>query len=324
MTPPKRICYGEANFQALRESNGYFVDKTAYIRKLENFGSPVYLRPRRFGKSFLCSMLSTYYDVAKRDQFDFFFADTEIGKQPTPLRNGCLVLHFDFSVVEINGDIKQMESSFDLNCNITMDTFLGVYGTYFPTLQNLDFKTSATANLNRILGLVEKNKLPPLFITIDEYDNFANQMIVDGELVGKTGFLKNFFKVLKKGKGLRQIQRIFITGVLPILIDALASCFNIADFLTLDEHFEAMVGFTQPEVDTLLDQIYVDYRLPSHTREQVDAVIKDNYNGSLFTENEGETLYNPTILVYFLQKLHTHKKIPRYLPLWRWPTVTIQ
>ncbi|MBF0199907.1 MAG: AAA family ATPase [Desulfamplus sp.] len=53
----KRILYAEASYEAIIEKNGYFVDKTDYIEKLEQIDNPVFLRPRRFGKSLLCTML---------------------------------------------------------------------------------------------------------------------------------------------------------------------------------------------------------------------------------------------------------------------------
>lgn len=47
----KRVLYSEANYAALVRDRGYFVDKTAYLAKLEQIRNPVFLRPRRFGKS---------------------------------------------------------------------------------------------------------------------------------------------------------------------------------------------------------------------------------------------------------------------------------
>ncbi len=316
---PRPVCYGEANFRVLREANGYFVDKTAYIPMLEIYKSPVYLRPRRFGKSFLCSMLSTYYDINMRDRFDEFFGDTYVGANPTAQRNSCLTLHFDFSVMRSTGTAEEVARGFSRICNIEMNAFLGENRAYFPDLQNLDLDIDASENLSLILSFIKRDKLPPLFVTIDEYDNFANQMIVAqnntlySALTADGSFFKTFFKTLKKGKGQATIQRIFITGVLPILIDELASGYNIADFLTLEEAFEAMVGFTQTEVDDLLDEIYADYLLPSETLDQVSAVIKDNYNGYHFVATDTEPLYNTTILVYFLRKLTIQRRIPKLL-----------
>lgn len=45
----KRILYAAGSFAELRRDNGYFVDKTEYIAKLERVNNPIFLRPRRFG-----------------------------------------------------------------------------------------------------------------------------------------------------------------------------------------------------------------------------------------------------------------------------------
>ncbi|TYT75026.1 AAA family ATPase [Desulfobotulus mexicanus] len=83
----KRILYGEANYPAIVRENGYFVDKTAYIEKLESVKNTVFLRPRRFGKSLLCTMLESYYSVLYKENFEELFGHTWIGKNPTPLHN---------------------------------------------------------------------------------------------------------------------------------------------------------------------------------------------------------------------------------------------
>jgi hypothetical protein len=135
-------------------------------------------------------------------------------------------------------------------------------------------------NLNTILSSIRKHRLPQLYVIIDEYDNFANQLVLSHKtelyeaLTGDDSFLKPFFKTLKEGRKNGSIANVFITGVLPITWDDLASGFNIADFLTLDPDFECMLGFTQSEVDQLLDDIYHDYDIDPGSRKEVGTVIK--------------------------------------------------
>ncbi|MCP4147075.1 MAG: AAA family ATPase, partial [bacterium] len=81
----KRIRYGEANYKSLVLDNGYYVDKTGYIRLMEEYKNPVFLRPRRFGKSLWCTTLKYYYDLKEADDFEHLFGHTDIGKNPTPL-----------------------------------------------------------------------------------------------------------------------------------------------------------------------------------------------------------------------------------------------
>ena len=65
--------YGVADYALLRKENGWFVDRTAKIRDLEATRYAVFLRPRRFGKSLLVTMLHAYYDVNFADRFEEFF-----------------------------------------------------------------------------------------------------------------------------------------------------------------------------------------------------------------------------------------------------------
>ena len=105
------ILYGVADYAQLRKKNAWFVDRTAKIRDLEDIAYAVFLRPRRFGKSLLTSILEAYYDVRYADRFDEFFAGTDIGANPTDERGKYLVLKFDFSAV--SKDARQVQDSFN-------------------------------------------------------------------------------------------------------------------------------------------------------------------------------------------------------------------
>ncbi|KPA18231.1 hypothetical protein MHK_001562 [Candidatus Magnetomorum sp. HK-1] len=312
----KRILYGNANYKEIVQKNGYFIDKTSYIEALEIVEDPVFLRPRRFGKSLWCNILECYYDINQKDSFDTLFGQTYIGQNPTPMKNAYFVLHLDFSVIEPDRSMTSVESNFNQECNLCMDMILCLYKEWFQDKLIIDMNKSATSNLNAILYYIRKNKLPLLYVIIDEYDNFANQLIISDktalydELTGDDSFLKPFFKTLKKGRKEGSIANVFITGVLPITLDDLASGYNIADFLTLDPDFEYMLGFTQAEVDQLLDAIYHDYDIDPDNRKEVNAVIKAHYNGYHFVDPLGESLYNSTILMYFLKWLTKKKEIP--------------
>jgi hypothetical protein len=158
-----------------------------------------------------------------------------------------------------------------------------------------------------------------LYIIIDEYDNFANQLVIANkdrlyrEVTRDNNFLKTFFKTLKEGRKTGTIANIFITGVLPITIDDMASGFNVANYITLDPEFENMLGFTQAETDRLLDEIFSDYELDPASRKQTDEIIRNHYNGYHFVSVKNEAVYNSTLLMYFLQYLTRHREIPKYL-----------
>jgi len=315
----RKILYGNANYLEIVYKNGYFVDKTIYIEKLETVENPVFLRPRRFGKSLWCNILECYYDINKKNDFKTLFGHTYIGQNPTKLKNSFFVLHLDFSVIELNNSIHSIENNFKRACNIRLDTLIELYKKWFQGQIEINFEESASSNLDFILQFIKKKNLPQLYVIIDEYDNFANQLIISNktqlyeELTDDDSFLKSFFKILKQGRKDGTISNVFITGVLPITLYDLASGFNIAQYLTLDPNFESMLGFTQKEVIKLLDDIYIDYKIDSTNRKEVEDVIKSQYNGYHFVNSDGDALYNSTLLMYFLKWFIEQNTIPIHL-----------
>ncbi|MCI5126091.1 MAG: AAA family ATPase, partial [Candidatus Electrothrix sp. AR5] len=314
----KRILYGIANYAELVEKNGYFVDKTHWLAELEMVNNPVFLRPRRFGKSLLCSILGYYYDLNMADRFSELFRHTWIGEHPTDRKNSCFILSLDFSVIEPGKNIEDIERSFKVHCNYLLKYMRNEY----PLLQNMpEIKPDEPVSdcLGRLLSYIKKNNLPPLYVIIDEYDNFANQLVTANkdqlyrELTADNSFFKTFFKILKEGRKRGTIANVFITGVLPITMDDMASGFNVATFLTLDPQFESMLGFTQAETDTLVDAVFQDQDLDLATRSEVGTLMKNQYNGYQLVTNDGESLYNSTSVLYFLNWLQNHKTMPKHL-----------
>jgi hypothetical protein len=316
----KRVLYGTASYEEIVQKNGYFVDKTAYIEKLEDVGNPVFLRPRRFGKSLLCRMLECYYDVSRRDDFERLFGHTYIGQHPTPLHNAFLVLFLNFSTITPTATLENIQESFDETCLLQMKKMVTQNHGWFKDKLHIDTKKKMLSNLKSLLNVIEENdELPRLYVIIDEYDNFANQLITAqkyqlySELTADDSFLKTFFKTLKAGRESGAISNVFITGVLPITIDDMASGYNIANFITLRPKFEKMLGFTPMEVEKLLDEIYQDHDIDPSTRQEVVALIKNHYDGYHFVTTDGEALYNSTLLMYFLEQLVEEKKLPSQL-----------
>ena len=84
--PYPLIPYGWADFRAIRLEDRLYVDKTRFIRLLENERFAFLIRPRRFGKSCWVSLLENYYDRNWADEFEQVFGGTDIGRNPTEKR----------------------------------------------------------------------------------------------------------------------------------------------------------------------------------------------------------------------------------------------
>ncbi len=309
---PRKIPYAVANYEKLVGENFHFVDKTRFIRTLEEYQVPVFLRPRRFGKSLWCSILDCYYDVNRAGRFEELFGQTDIGREPTPLRNTHLVMRFDFSVVDVKPDLSLLERSFNNACRDALRVFTAKYSNFADFADAIHADT-ATDALRSVLGTVAGQRTPPIYIIIDEYDNFTNQLITThqdrlyGALTTGDSFLRTFFKVVKAGVGEGSVGRVFITGVLPITIDDLTSGFNIAQIITLEEDTLLMMGFTQGEADAYIKNVFADTGLPSEQLSQVHDLVRAHYNGYRLLPDADETLYNSTILNFFLDRLVRRK-----------------
>ena len=310
-TKPKkrRIPYAVANYEEIVRDNYHFVDKTRFISELETYKIPVFLRPRRFGKSLWCSILECYYDVNRKDRFDELFGHTDIGREPTDQLNSCLVLRFDFSTVQLEGSMEKLEHRFNMNTWGAYDRWLSDYQDLLPPELSLHQGASATENLDGILRLLRKHDLPPLMIIIDEYDNFTNQLLTTrqdqlyGDLTTGDSFLRTFFKAIKAGVGEGAVARSFITGVLPVTMDDLTSGFNIGQIITLEKNTLSMMGFTQGEIETYVDEIFADQGWDDAAlKAQVLDDLKTHYNGYRFLP-QAESLYNSTIANYYLNSL---------------------
>lgn len=73
----KGIPCGMSNFEDVITQNRYYVDKTMYIPMLEDQANYlIFIRPRRFGKSLLLSMLRSYYDLSQKDKFPATFRES--------------------------------------------------------------------------------------------------------------------------------------------------------------------------------------------------------------------------------------------------------
>ncbi len=303
----RRIPYGVGNYEEIVNNDYHYVDKTQYIRALEKVKNPIFLRPRRFGKTLWCSTLECYYDVNRKDRFEHLFGHTAIGKDPTPDRNGYLVLRFNFSTMSVGNTVAELEASFDENVRNAVICFAAHYAN-IADFSSVTGASSATERMERLLTIVASQKTPPVYVVIDEYDNFTNQLITSRRdadyyaVTGKDSFLKNFYKTLKDGVEKQSIGRIFITGVLPITVDDLTSGFNIGNVIGLEPQLVSMLGFTQTETRAYLGEICADNGWDATVRDRVLRELKDLYDSYRFRSDVPEPVYNSTACNFYLER----------------------
>ena len=309
------IPYAVANYAEMRDRGFYYVDKTDYIPRLEAYNAPVFLRPRRFGKSLLVSTLAHYYDRTLAHRFEDLFGGTYIGSHPTPERNRYMIARYDFSKMVMADSMEGLEKNFNILNRGPVEIMVTHNRDLFGDFQ-FSTRENAAQMLEEALTYAREHGLPPVYILIDEYDNFTNQLLTSyndplyEKVTTADSFLRTFFKVIKKGIGEGSIRTCFCTGVLPVTMDDLTSGYNIAEILTLHPDFINMLGFTHAEADAYLRYVLDKYTGSQERYDEIWQLIVNNYDGYRFSP-KGEKLFNATILTYFLKNFATrHGEVP--------------
>jgi len=313
--------YGISRFDRIITANYFYVDRSSHIRLIEDFGDQLlFLRPRRFGKSLLLSMLENYYDVAKASEFESLFGHLAIGQNPTPKHNQYLVMKWDFSVVEPQDDVKGMRKSLHDHLNNRIKRFAERYQEYFSYTIEID-ENNAISSFESSLTAVQTTPYK-LYLLIDEYDNFANEVMMGtGEisqsrykaLLSSEGSLKAIFKTVKSASSGDGLERVFITGVSPVLMSDITSAYNVAVNIYLDSDFNDLCGFKESEIKDVVTQIVKECRLEAEKISQALYVIKSFYNGYCFSDLSEQQVYNPTLALYFLSFFQKKCQFPRLM-----------
>ena len=165
--------YGLSDFGTLIQDGYFYQDRTDRIPQLEETGRQlIFIRPRRFGKSLLLSMLEHYYDVNRADQFETLFGHLAIGRNPTPLHNQYLVMKWDFSLVKAQGDVKDIEAALHRHLNDCIQDFALRYQARLT--HPIEIHADNALSSWRSALMVISQTPHKLYLLIDEYDNFAN------------------------------------------------------------------------------------------------------------------------------------------------------
>ena len=307
----KKLPYGISDYEKIVEENYYYVDKTKYIEKLENLAERyiMFLRPRKFGKTLFTSVLENYYDVNKKESFDKLFGETYIGNNPSKFRNSYYILRFNFSGIDTNSEESAI-NTFKEKVADSIQKFINKY--------KIDFYINPELTAEGLLGSLmtafeDQKKGEKIYVIIDEYDHFANELLgfrtnQFKSLVAKNGKIRKWYEVLKE-RTETVVDRIFITGVAPITLDSMTSGFNIISDLTRDSRFNEMMGFTKDELIKIMDSQEID----KEKQEELLPIMKENYDGYRFSKDVETKLYNSNMCLYFLNYYMSFGKIPEEL-----------
>ena len=280
MLPMRLYTAGIADFEKIRQNNRIYVDKTDLIYKLTKESDFVFLsRPRRFGKSLLCSTLE-YYFQGRKDLFEgLAIGELEKDWKQYP------VLHFDMSACknkyEIGQIIEELHSQLDYHeRKYKRLKSEGSPGTRFKEL---------------IQGLHEDMGLKTVVI-LDEYDapllDYLNKPV---ELEQVRRIMQEFYQMVKVCD--KDEQFVFITGITKFSQLSIFSTLNNLTNISMDGEYTALCGITKDEMLTVFDpdsQTLADrYHCP---KEEMIDMLKQQYDGYHFGE-DSQDIFNPYSLV---------------------------
>lgn len=307
--------YGIADFYSIITENYFYQDRTDRIPFIETIGQQLlFLRPRRFGKSLLLSMLENYYDIAKADEFEKLFGQLAIGQNPTAKHNQYFVMRWDFSCIKAQGDMQNIEAAIHRHINERLNSFIRHYQAYLPTEISI-YPEDSVVSFGALLSAIKETDIK-LYLLIDEYDNFANEVMMgqkqfyEGLLHGE-GLLKTVFKAIKSAASGQGLDKVFITGVSPIVMSDITSGYNVAENIYLMPELNDLCGFHESEISSILKIIAKDCQFSSVKFDETKTLMKTFYNGYCFSYASESLVYNPTLVLYFLKSLQRTCQYPR-------------
>ena len=310
--------YGISDFYEIMTEDYFYVDRTSHIHEIEEYGkSLLFLRPRRFGKSLLLSTLENYYDVNKADEFERLFGHLAIGQNPTPKHNQYLIMRWDFSEVKTIGSIEQITKSLYNQLNKQIHNFTVRYQEILDEEVEID-RDDALFSFGTALTAVQQSPYG-MYLLIDEYDNFANNVLMGGqvasrqryeELVKGEGLLKTVLSSVKSARSGFGLDRVFMTGVSPVVMSDITSGHNISEDISLEPEFDGLCGFWESDIESALQQVVRSCGLVPSVSVFALQMMRLFYDGYSFTyyhdSTNNELVYNPTLVLYFLKHYQRH------------------
>ena len=287
MAPIRKYPVGIQSFKSIRTGGYIYVDKTPLVYKMITEGKPYFLsRPRRFGKSLLCSTLEAVFQ-GRRELFEAF--TTKEGIQQPQLFIATTdweweqhpVIRFDFSKTrDYTIEVLERQISY------TLSQYEEQYGILSPA-------PDSSLRFERIILEAHRQTGRPVVVLVDEYDAFMLHSIGDPELEkGVRTLFSTLFSPLKALDD--HLQFIFITGISKFSQMGIFSTLNNLTNISLVPAYEALCGITDEELVSQLRpdiQILADKRGESY--EETYAELKRMYDGYHFSEDMMIDIYNP-------------------------------
>ena len=270
---------GIQTFREIRERECYYVDKTAYIRRLLNEGKHYFLsRPRRFGKSLFLDTLKEVFEGNEP-----LFAGLSIHDHwDWSVRHPVLRLSFGSGNFKVPGYVE--------------DTLMEQLAAAERRSEVVSEYATAPGRFASLLEALHSQAGQPVAVLIDEYDKpILDALEVPEVARANRDFLRGLYAVIKDCDA--HVRFTFITGVSKFSKVSLFSGLNNLTDITLEPEYSAICGYSDADLDAVFAP-----ELPGLDRDQ----IRDWYNGYSWASTSSaeplgdEKVYNPfDILLLF-------------------------
>lgn len=286
-----KLPIGIQDFAKLRTEGYKYIDKSEIIYRLAKSGCYYFLsRPRRFGKSLFLSTLEAYF-LGRKDLFSGLEIDSmEKDWIEYP------VLHLDLNT--------QKYENLDALDYILNDFLQKEEVKYGLTSQNKYYGPRFSAVIQKAYEHSGKR----VVILVDEYDKPVLQAIGNNALQDEyRSTLKSFYSALNSCD--RYIQFAFLTGVTKFGKVSVFSDLNHLNDISMDPRYYDICGLTEKELRSNLSGEVEDLaRNIGIQPEDAYAMLKENYDGYHFSEDDTPGIYNPFSILNALDK----KKLGSY------------
>ena len=276
-----KLPVGIENFEDIRRSGFYYIDKTMLIEQTLNNWSKVTLftRPRRFGKTLGMSMLRSFFEIGTdKSLFDGLYisqnkslCDEHMGKYPVIFLTLKGVEGLTFAkaksmlseIIKDEADRHYVLNSSEALTSVDREAFMKILTGNEENIEN---------SLKTLSRLLYKHYGKKVVILIDEYDVPLDKAYQNGYYHEMVSLIRGLF-----GQALKTndyLQFAILTGCLRISKESIFTGLNNFKVLSImDTRFDEQFGFTDSEVEKLL----AAYNLDSHFTE-----IKEWYDGYHF------------------------------------------
>ncbi|MCO6487102.1 MAG: AAA family ATPase [Phaeodactylibacter sp.] len=305
MTGRKRLKIGTSDFRKLIEDNGYFVDKTLFIKEVIDSAHEVMLipRPRRFGKTLNLSMLRYFFDAAQPDTAGLFepYLIWQAGEYYTAQQGKYPVIHLTLKAAKSPG----FEKSALFIKNILKEVYQqnryllekGVLSpeeeeTFRQILEGKADMATYEFSLKKLSEYLYRHYGEKAIILMDEYDAPIHAGYQHGYYEESIALMKSLMGNTFKDNEF--LQKGVITGILRISRESIFSDLNNLGVYSLLGHaFADKFGFTEEETAQLLEYFHLhDYF----------GQVKKWYDG--YQVGDKAHIYNPWSIINFIER-HT-------------------